>query len=104
MAEEVLGRTWVIHKVYPILCDNQSMIYLAKNNIFHACMKRIDVQHQWICDIMNSREVELLDVRTEKNLFGHADKGDYQASVGDVLAIGWPDIYAIGEGADWVVS
>ena len=40
-----LGELEVICPAYPLYCDNQSAIYLAKNSTFHARSKHIDVRY-----------------------------------------------------------
>ena len=62
-----LGELGVIRPAYPLYCDNQSAVCLAKNNTFHARLKHIDVRYRWIHDTVNSREVELKGIRTDKN-------------------------------------
>ena len=52
---------------YPLYCDNQSAICLAKNITFHAQTKHIDVRYHWIRDIVNSREIEFKDVSSDQN-------------------------------------
>src|SRR5262249_6515315 len=39
--------------------DNQSMIALAKNPVHHARSKHIDVQHHFIRDKIQSKEIEV---------------------------------------------
>ena len=71
--KEMLWTKWflvelgVVYSRYSIYCDNQSAIFLAKNSAFHARSKHIDVRYHWICDTVNSGEVEFKDVRTDRN-------------------------------------
>ena len=57
----------VVYSHYPIYCDNQRAICLAKNSAFHALSKHIDVRYHWIHNMVNSGEVEFKDVRTDRN-------------------------------------
>ena len=57
----------MVQSTYPLFYDNQSVILLMKENIFHAWMKHINIQYHYIRDIINSDEVELKDVRMDKN-------------------------------------
>ncbi len=52
---------------YPLYCDNQSAICLAKNSTFHARTKHIDVRYHWIRDTVNSREIEFKDICSDHN-------------------------------------
>ncbi len=42
-------------------------MYLAKNSTFHYRSKHIDVRYHWIRDTVNSKEVELKGICTDKN-------------------------------------
>jgi hypothetical protein len=46
--------------------DNQSCIALAKNPVHHARTKHIDIQHHFIRDKVDSREIELEYCSTEE--------------------------------------
>lgn len=50
-----------------ISCDIQSAICLAKNPIFHARTKHIDVQFHFVGDMVEDRKVNLEKVDTAKN-------------------------------------
>lgn len=52
----------------PIFCDNQSIIYLMKNPIFHECSKHIDIKLHIICDIIGSGVVNILKIDSTLNL------------------------------------
>ena len=51
-----------------IYCDNLSNIQLAKNPVFHAWTKHIDVHYHFFCEWVLSSEVELLDVLTDRQV------------------------------------
>ncbi|KAL0460800.1 UNVERIFIED_CONTAM: Retrovirus-related Pol polyprotein from transposon TNT 1-94 [Sesamum latifolium] len=48
-------------------CDSQSAIYLAKNQVYHARTKHIDVRYHKIKELIASGEIILLKVHTSEN-------------------------------------
>lgn len=50
------------------MCDSQSAICLAKNPTFHARTKHIDVQFQFVRDMVEDGKVNLEKVDTVKNV------------------------------------
>jgi kynurenine formamidase len=48
-----------------IMCDNQGCIALAKNPKHHSRTKHIDVQHHFICEKLESGEINLEYCPTE---------------------------------------
>ncbi|KAM7464831.1 hypothetical protein LguiB_012393 [Lonicera macranthoides] len=48
-------------------CDSQSALYLAKNQVYHARTKHIDVRYHRVRDWVNSGEVVLEKVNTDEN-------------------------------------
>lgn len=51
-----------------IFCDNQSTIKLAKNSVYHARSKHIEVHHHFVRDLIERQEVEFQFCRTEDQL------------------------------------
>ena len=52
----------------PILhCDNLSAIMLARNLVFHAKMKHIQVKYHFISDVLDNKNIELVKVHTKNN-------------------------------------
>ena len=51
-----------------IFCDNQSTIKIAKNPVYHARSKHIEVHHHFVRDLIESQEVELQFCGTEDQL------------------------------------
>ena len=52
----------------PVLhCDSQSAIQLAKNPVFHAKTKHVDVKYHFIREVLEDKRVELVKVHTSKN-------------------------------------
>ena len=48
-------------------CDSQSAIMLAKNPVFHAKTKHIDVKYHFIRDVLEDKHMELVKVHTDDN-------------------------------------
>lgn len=48
--------------------DSQSMIYLAKNQVYHARTKHISVRYHRVHDWVNSCKVKLQKVRMDENV------------------------------------
>ena len=59
-----LGVSQDLVKLY---CDNQSAIYLAKNQVFHARTKYIDVKYHKLREIINDGLVTLVKIHTDDN-------------------------------------
>ena len=51
-----------------IYCDNLSIIHVAKNPIFHAQTKHIDVHYHFVREQVLSGEVELMHVSTDRQI------------------------------------
>jgi hypothetical protein len=49
-------------------CDSQSAIFLAKNPTYHSKTKNIDVQYQFVRDMVEEKKVLLERVDTLKNV------------------------------------
>ena len=73
--EACKGALWLSYLVrdlgiteLPILhCDSQSAIMLARNPIFHAKTKHIQVKYHFIRDVLDSKNIELVKVQTNDN-------------------------------------
>ena len=50
-----------------INCDSMSAIYLAKNQVYHARTKHIDVKFHFIREILDEGDIELLKIHTTEN-------------------------------------
>jgi len=49
-------------------CDRMSAIYLAKNQVYHARTKHIDVKYHFARDVFEDRDIEVKKIHTEDNL------------------------------------
>ncbi|MCO5606494.1 hypothetical protein L7F22_060682 [Adiantum nelumboides] len=67
---------WLIHLVgdlgivgeVPVLhCDSQSAIQLARNPVFHAKTKHVDVRYHFIKDVLDDKRLHLVKVNTDDN-------------------------------------
>ena len=50
-----------------INCDSMSAIYLAKNQVYHARTKHIDVRFHFVREILDEGDIELLKIHTSEN-------------------------------------
>ena len=50
-----------------INCDSMSAIYLARNQVYHARTKRIDVRYHFVRDILEEGDIKLLKIHTSEN-------------------------------------
>ena len=55
------------HRTPVLDSDSQSAVYLAKNAMFHACTKHIDVRYHFIQQMLEDGLVTLTKVRTHDN-------------------------------------
>ena len=62
-----MGDLSILVEVPTLHCDSQSAIMLAKNPVFHAMTKHIDVKYQFIWDVLEDKHMELVKVHTDDN-------------------------------------
>ena len=48
----LLGDLEVIQENIKVFCDNQSAIFLAKNQTYHARTKHIDVKYHYVMEVI----------------------------------------------------
>jgi len=58
----------LVQRAIRIDCDNQSVIFLAKNPAYHSKTKHIDVQYNFVRDMVEDKRVLLVKVDTLKNV------------------------------------
>ena len=52
----------------PVLqCDSQSAIQLAKNPVFHAKTKHVEIKYHFIRDMLEDKRLQIVKVPTENN-------------------------------------
>jgi len=51
-----------------IFCDNQSTIFISKNDQFHARTKHINIRHHFICDATKNGLLTIIYCPMAKNL------------------------------------
>ena len=66
-----LGRLVIdlgIKEQMPMLhCDSQSAIQLARNPVYHAKTKHVDVKYHFIREMLEDKQIELVKVHTTEN-------------------------------------
>ena len=50
-----------------VRCNSMSAIYLAKNQVYHACTKHIDVRYNFVQDVLHDGDIELVKIHTKDN-------------------------------------
>ncbi|KAH9793297.1 hypothetical protein KPL71_004477 [Citrus sinensis] len=63
----LLGDLGVIQEKIAVFCDNQSVIFLANNQTYHARTKRIDVKYHYVREIIKSGVVLLRKIDNKDN-------------------------------------
>ena len=63
----MLGDLGVIQENIAVFCDNQSAIFLAKNQTYHVWMKHIDVKYHYMREIIKGGDVLLKKIDTKDN-------------------------------------
>jgi len=48
-------------------CDSMSAIYLAKNQVYHARTKHIDVKCHFVPDVLEGEDIEVKKIYTKDN-------------------------------------
>ena len=75
----------------PILhCDSQSAIQLAKNPVFHAKTKHVDVKYHFIRELIEDKQIQLFNFHTIENPIDLLTKGflgDSFVHCGELLGI-----------------
>jgi len=63
----LLGDLGVGQMHIKVHCDSQSAIHLAKNQVFHARTKHIDVRYHFVREILEEGEILLMKISTTEN-------------------------------------
>ncbi|GKB22482.1 hypothetical protein Tco_0861883, partial [Tanacetum coccineum] len=48
-------------------CDNQGVIHISRNHVFHERTKHINVRYHFIREVLEAKTVKVLKVSTEHN-------------------------------------
>ena len=62
-----MGDLGISVEVPTLHCDSQSAIMLAKNPVFHAKTKHIEVKFHFIRDMLEDKSLHLVKVHTDDN-------------------------------------
>jgi hypothetical protein len=52
----------------PLLCNNESVVKIAKNPVLHSRTKHIDIRHHFLCEKEVNGDIALQNVRSEEQL------------------------------------
>jgi hypothetical protein len=52
----------------PLMCDNTSVISVAKNSVFHKKMRHVERRHHFLRDHVEKGDIEMRDIDTERQL------------------------------------
>ena len=63
----LLGELGIDKKYVKMHCDSQSAIHLAKNQVYHAKTKHIDVPYHFMREILKESRVKIQKIRTAEN-------------------------------------
>lgn len=63
----LLGDLGVTQERVSLMCDSQSAIHLAKNQVHHARTKHIDVRYHFVRDVIEEGRISLAKVHTDEN-------------------------------------
>jgi hypothetical protein len=58
----------VIIKRVPLMCDNTSVISVAKNSVFHKKIRHIKRRHHFLRDHVEKGDIEMRYIDTERQL------------------------------------
>ena len=65
--KDFIGELGIRQEEYPLYCDSQSAIHLAKNAAYHSRMKHIQRRYHWIWERVEEREFVLTKIHTTEN-------------------------------------
>ena len=71
----LVGDLGITRELLVLHCDSQSAIMLAKNLLFHAKTKYIDVKYHFLCEVLHDKRMQLVNFHTNDNLADLLTKG-----------------------------
>jgi hypothetical protein len=74
MVTNIVFRIGLVQQFVRVDCDNQSVIFLAKNPTYHSKTKHIDIQYPFFRDMTQEKKVLLMKVDTLKNVIDSLTK------------------------------
>ena len=63
----LLENLGIAQETLRVYCDSMSAIYLAKNQVYHARTKHIDVRFHFVRDVLDEGDVMLEKIHTTDN-------------------------------------
>ena len=63
----LVGDLGLEQKIPVLHCDSQSAIALAKNPVFHAKTKHIDVRHHFVQECLAEKRIDMVKIHTTEN-------------------------------------
>jgi len=66
--QELLDDLGIDQNMLKINCDSMSAIYLAKNKVYHAKTKHINVRFHFVWETINEGDIELQKIHMKENL------------------------------------
>ena len=67
MASGLFSELEIEQKHIKVHCDSHSAIHLAKNQVYHARTKHIDVRYHLVREILEEGEIIIQKIRTTEN-------------------------------------
>ena len=72
-----------------LLCDNQSCMEIARNPVFHACTKHIEVQYHFVRELILDGEVGMEYCPTVDNCAGYFHQSSWEQDLGATSSSTW---------------
>ncbi|MCO5556931.1 hypothetical protein L7F22_010486 [Adiantum nelumboides] len=63
----LVGDLGIVREIPVLHCDSQSAIQLARNPVFHAKTKHVDVRYHFIREVLEDKRLQLVKVHTDDN-------------------------------------
>ncbi|MCO5607397.1 hypothetical protein L7F22_061593 [Adiantum nelumboides] len=63
----LVGDLGIVREIPVLHCDSQSAIQLARNRVFHAKTKHVNVRYHFIREVLEDKRLQLVKVHTDDN-------------------------------------